>query len=217
MKSRYLKSLFALTLIVPMLSFAEEQQDNHPVGVRKPAEETTAKEEEREGSAGFFGRTYPEVYFPDGTHSIVSVSAFGDVVVIEDGSYFKVSPFDAPKVAGFRAHDPILITQNHSWFSSYDYRIINQSTGSVLEVNLSVGPTVGGIYTRYIIAIDLYRGEIFLNDNTRWQVSSFDMDRFRGWYEGDPVIVGYNSGWDQNYSGILINVSMNQNIRVAPF
>lgn len=217
MKNRYLKSLFAFTLLLPLLSFAEVLQDHHPVGIRKPTEETVSKEEECEGSAGFHGRTYPLLYFPNGTHSVVALSAFGDIIEIEDGSQFRISPFDAPKVAGFRAQDPILITQNHSWFSTYEYRIINQSTGSVLEAYLSVGPTVGGLYTRYIVSIDSYRGEIFLSDSTRWLVSSLDMDRFYGWCVGDSVIIGYNSGWDQNSLGILINVPMNQHIRVAEF
>ena len=164
----------------------------------------------------FFGKVYPEFYFPHGTHSIVAVSGFGDTVAIEDGTEFSISPPDRNEVALWKPEDPVMITQNHRWISSHEYRLINQISGVILEVNISKGPDTNGPYTRRIIAIDEELGHIELSNNTKWQVSSLDMNRFNGWQVGDAVVIGYNSGQDEDSLGILINIPMQQqHIRVG--
>lgn len=218
MKNTYLKSFFIAAIIAPMLSFATVDQNNENVqerfgvGVRESTQSI-----KKEGESKFYSRGYPSVFYSSGTHCVSSVSVFGDQVEIEDGSVWKISSYDAPKVAGWRAQDPLLITQNHRWFSKYNYRIINQATGSTLEANLFLGPIKDGAYTRYVISIDTLRGDIYLNDQTRWHVSVLDADNFADWMLYDAVIIGYNSGWDSDSQGLLINVNMNRNIRAEQF
>lgn len=217
MNHTYLKSLFLATLVIPMISFAGEitnETENRYLVAPRQTEKTNTQQE---GSSNFFTRTYPTVYFPSGMHCLLSVSAFGDMLDIEDGSRWKISPYDAAKVANWGAQDPIIITQNHRWFSQYSYRIINQATGGILEANLFLGPFKDGPYTRYITSMDMLRGEIVLNDLTRWQVSVLDANEFREWLLYDAVIIGYNSGWDSDCQGLLINVNKNQHIRAAQF
>ncbi len=215
MKRAYLKSFFILTLTLPMLNFANEgdAQEHLPVATR----ETIAPHQEQEASAQFFNNHYPPVYFSPGMHCLTAVSAFGDSVEIEDGSVWKISPHDAPKVSSWGSQDPIITTQNHRWFSKYQYKLINQSTGSTLEANLYLGPIKDGSYTRYVIAVDSSRHELILNDQTRWRISSYDLLSFQEWMLHDAVIIGHNSGWDSECQGLLINVNMNQCIRAEQF
>lgn len=213
MKHTYLKSFFLASLVIPMLSFANEE----PISRYPVANRIAQHEQPKEADSKFFCRSYPPVYYSAGIHNLASISVFGDQVELEDGSVWKVSSYDAPKVATWAAQDPILITQNHRWFSRYNYRIINQFTGSSLEANLFLGPIKDGPYTRYVMAIDPVRGEIYLNDQTRWLVSQFDADTFSDWMLHDAVIIGYNSGWDSSSQGLLINVNMNRCIRAEQY
>ncbi len=207
MNHKYLKSIF-LAMIIPTLSFAQE---HYPVGER-PKEK-----KEKEVSSNFFINSYPVNYFPLGMHCLLSVSAFGDSLDIEDGSRWKISPYDAAKVASWGSQDPLIITQNHDWFSRYNYRIINHATGGTLVANLHLGPFKNGPYTRYIQSINPLLGEIVLNDLTRWQVSFLDHGSLIEWYVNDAIIIGYNSGWDADCQGLLINVNKNEHIRAAQF
>lgn len=215
MNHTYLKSLFLATVVIPLLSFAGVNQDRYPVGIRP----TPQKEVQQEASANFFSRTYPAVYFPSGMHSLLAVSAWGESIEIEDGSRWKIASYDRSKVASWGAQDPILITQNHRWFSHpFSYRIINQATGGILEAYLELGPFKDGPYTRYIQHIDLLSHEVVLNDATRWQISMQDANDLYSWHLYDAVIIGYNSGWDTETSpGLLINVNKNQHVQVKQF
>lgn len=207
MKHTYVKSVFLATLI-PFLGFAEE---HYPVG-------TGPKEKKpKEASSGFYSNVYPTAYFPLGMHSLLSVSAAGYSLDIEDGSRWQISPLDAPKLARWGSQDPLIITQNHNWFSAYNYRIINQALGSTLYANLALGPFKNGPYTRYIQSIHPFTGEIILNDLTCWQVSSLDQSSIYDWYVNDAVIIGYNTGWDTDCQGLLINVNKNEHVRAAQF
>jgi hypothetical protein len=162
-------------------------------------------------------RNLPPVYFSPAMHSLAAVSAFGESLELEDGSVWKVSIYDAPKVAMWGSQEPVLITQNTSWFSNYQYCLVNQITGDVLEANLFLGPLKDGPYTRYIVSIDATRGELVLNDHTRWSVSSYDLSAFHDWMLYDTVILGHNSSWDSSSQGLLINVNMNQAVRAKQF
>jgi hypothetical protein len=211
MKTTYLKSFFITTMIAPILSFAITNQNientigNFTLGVGQSAHPFQ------------LARGYPPVFYSSGAHCVASVSVFGDRLEIEDGSVWKISSYDARKAVNWRTQDAVLITQNHSWFSKYNYRIINQLTGSILEANLFLGPIKDGAYTRYIVSIDSVCSDIYLNDRTRWHVSNLDADRFYGWTTNDTVIIGYNSGWDSNSEGLLINVNKNRHIRAEQF
>lgn len=223
--------LFVLFAIAPLSLRADETADHLPVGARAMSAEAAAqiqnrKEEgkdqrgyacSKEARSGFFFDRYPPVYYSSCVHWLAAVSAFGDSVECEDGSVWKINSYDGYKALNWRASDPLLITQNTRWFSSYSYRIINRNTGSSIEANLFLGPIKNGEFTRYIIAIDPVHGDILLNDNTHWTVSGYDSYVFRDWAVNDAVIIGYNSGWDSSCESILINVNMNNFIRVKQF
>jgi hypothetical protein len=225
------KSLFLLVFIFPAFLFSDETDEHLPVGTRPMSAEAVSQIQNRkdeikkeggytstkEARSGFFFDRYPPVYYSSCVHWLAAVSAFGDSIECEDGSVWKINNYDSYKALNWRASDPLLITQNTRWFSSYAYRIINRNTGSSVETNLFLGPIKNGEHTRYIIAIDPTHGDIFLNDNTHWTISGYDYYIFRDWALNDAVIIGYNSGWDSSCESILINVNMNNFVRVKQF
>lgn len=213
MKQTYLKSFFIASLVVPMLNFASENEEqNHPVGIREV--KTT---EMVEGSSESIFKSYPPVYFSPAVHCLKAISAFGDSLTIEDGSQWVVSANDAPKILNWGSQDLILITQNHRWFSKYKYKIVNQNSGASVEANLNLGPIDDGNHAPCVIAIDTTRGELVLSNNSRWQISSYDSANFEDWRLNDLIIIGFNSGWDSGCPGLLINVDMNHCVRAQQF
>ncbi len=203
MNNAYLKSIF-LSILIPTLNFAQEY---YPLNTKKI--QTVIY--------NFYSNGYPEIYFPLGMHCLLSVSAFGDSLDIEDGSRWKIAPSDASKVASWGSQDPLIITQNHDWFSRYNYRIINHATGGILLANLHLGPFQNGPFTRYILSINTILGEIVLTDHTRWRISALDNDAMSNWHVNDAIIIGYNTGLDTDCQGLLINVNENQHARAAQF
>ncbi len=219
------KSCVLVAILSPALLTADE--DRVPVGSRlmnsdaieqiQNQKEAQAAPLKKEARSGFIFDRYPSVYYSSTVHWLTGVSAFGDSVECEDGSVWKINTYDSYKALSWRANDPLLITQNTRWFSSYNYRIINRATGASIEANLYLGPIQYGEFTRYIAFIDWVMGDIVLTDNTRWQISSYDTSLFRDWEVNDAVIVGYNSGWDSSCDSILINVNMNNFVRAKEF
>ncbi len=212
-----LKSLAVLTLIAPAFLVAQDHED---IGTRKPTQENVQEEPRGDGEeaqCNFLFDRYPQVYVPNNIHTLVAVSALGDTVEIEDGSVWKVSTYDGSRAQGWRSTDPLMITQNNRWFSSYAYRIVNQNTNTSIEANLFLGPIKHGQYSRYISDMDTTRGLIKLTDTTHWEISSGDLAIFRDWAVNDSIIIGYNSGWDSSSEGLLINVTMNNYVRARQF
>ncbi len=143
-------------------------------------------------------------------HHPIAVSLLGETVELEDGSIWSVSSGDRHKTLDWMTGDVIIIIPNHSWFSSYDYRLVNLNTGAKVKVNLSLGPIYNGIYTHWILAIDYNNREICLEDGSVWKMSWWDSSIVNQWLPNDTVIIGINDGW---FSGgnpnMLINVNMN--------
>lgn len=228
---RPFKFLKLLTLFVLLCAvtrpLSAADGERIPVGSREKSPEAIAQMEKQKehldkscnktARSGFLFDRYPPVYYSANIHWLVGVSAFGDSVELEDGSVWKVNSYDGYKAVNWRSSDPLLITQNTRWFSSYNYRIMNQNTGTSIEANLFLGPIQNGEFTHYIVAIEPMRRMIMLNDNTHWEVCSYDASIFRDWAVGDAVITGYNSGWVSSSEGILINVNMNNFIRVKQY
>lgn len=146
-------------------------------------------------------------------HRPVSVSLFGDFVELEDGSTFSVRPSDRVHTLNWLVTDTILIAPPSFW-SYYQYELINQNTGATVEVDLVAGPIYGGIYTHWIVGIDYYNHRICLEDGSLWDVFYWHRCAVDNWLVGDTVIIGTNDGWFcDSRPNILINVNLNELIK----
>jgi len=209
--------------------------DNAPVGIRpmsnevlnelnaaKENEETTHSDESiapaatTEETAG----CYPSdsfIYVPNSCHWVVALSAIGDSVSIEDGSIWQANPFNSYAVLSWYLNDIVTITQNQSWFSSYQYLLVNKNNGTSVAVNLSLGPIIFCEHSLQIIDIDPFNGILVLSDQSHWKISSLDYYLFSEWALRDYIILGVNSGWDSSSPYLLINSNMNNHIRAKQY
>ncbi|HSX26684.1 MAG TPA: hypothetical protein VLE89_06730 [Chlamydiales bacterium] len=215
---QFLKSAAFLSLLTPVLLLADHVEvGTRPMSPDDRPEGEVVQADEMEGRNGFVFDRYPPVYYSACYHSLIAVSATGDQVELEDGSVWKINSYDGYKALNWRTTDPLTITQNHRWFSSYTYKIVNKNTGSSVEAKLFLGPVKDGEYTKYIYTLDKDRGEIYLTDTTHWEISSGDSYIFRDWAPNDSIIIGSNTGWDSKCESILINVTMNNFLRAKQF
>ncbi|MBI3901188.1 MAG: hypothetical protein HY324_03435 [Chlamydiia bacterium] len=170
---------------------------------------------------GFIFDFSPTFYFPASAHRVMEISVLGDSLKLEDGSVWKISKYDAKRVLNWKPSDIVSITQNHSWFSSYKYRLVNQQTGITLEAKLFLGPIERGLNTLYITHLDPHQGYIHLTSGTgemtRWEIALSDRNAFSKWRLGDAVIVGQNSSWDRSCESFLINVNEDAGICAQQF
>lgn len=166
-----------------------------------------AKHEQLQGSAkgikGIYATSHMGAFY-----TIKTVSLSGSIELM-DGSIWLVSANDAYTPLSWFTSDLLIITPNHDWFSSYNFKITNQSTGEAILVNMYLGPLYSGAYTYWISAIDYSNNIVFLNDGSRWDMSFFDRKIVKKWLVNDTVMIGINDGSLSSYNpNILINVNM---------
>jgi hypothetical protein len=141
-------------------------------------------------------------------HRAVGIGMSGDTVELEDGSVWSVYSGHRYKTLDWLSSDTILITQNNAWFSSYKYRLVNQNTGASVEVDLTLAPIYNGPYTHWIVAIDYLGRYVWLEDGSRWHISSEDAYAMSKWLINDTVIIGINDAfWSKFTPNVLINVT----------
>ncbi len=159
----------------------------------------------------------PPIYYPKSAHWIVALSAFGDSIGIEDGSVWQVNGYDIDLIHYWFPDDPVTITQNRDWFSSYKYLIVNQNNGSSVAANLSLGPIIDEEHSLQIAYIDHYNDLLEISDHSHWKISSRDHYLFLEWAPGDYIIVGVNNGCDSSSPFILINSNMDNCVRAKQY
>lgn len=143
-------------------------------------------------------------------HRAIEISPTGDLIKLEDGSLWAVAGCDLSHSLDWMSKDLLCITINNEWFSSYQFIITNQQSGTFVRCNLVKNPEEEGYYTHWITGIDFYKYEIELEDGSKWSLSGYDSSIFTKWKAKDTVIVGINNGFlKEAKPNILINVSKN--------
>ena len=141
-------------------------------------------------------------------HNPLSVTALGGVVHLEDGSVWSIADGDHYKTLNWYTSDLIVLTPNHDWFTSELFRMSNQNTGVSVRCSMILGPIYHGLYTHWIVGINYYTQEIYLEDGSVWQVTGFDSSIFNKWLLNDTIIIGVNDGYlSSTKPNILINVN----------
>lgn len=149
----------------------------------------------------------------------VAISALGDTIELNDRSVWLVASSDAKIAMNWARQQEIylanggpglsvVITPNHSWFSSYQFCLTEQTTGTSVKANLYLGPLYNGLFTHWIVAINYYTQEVCLDDGSIWKLSGLDAGVFNHWLINDTVIIGVNDGFlSSSKPNILINVN----------
>lgn len=152
-------------------------------------------------------------------HQIVDMFEYGQQVKLEDGTHWNIASPDVYATVTWSQDDTVVITANHSWFSFYrfDYYLNNTTRGSYVRANLDQSPIPFGAQSHWITSIDRYGGFIFLDDGTRWKVSSSDLYPFQEWAINDYVVFGKNDEWFASCPLIFINVRLKKHVRVTSY
>jgi len=191
----------------------EKQQSEEQVAATEDPEEQAiaVSAAKMHFAQSMYYTSHPGVY-----HNPVSIALYRDDYFIErlglwteDGSIWKIAPSDESVALNWYPTDLLIITPNHSWFSSYGFKFTNQNTGESILADLVLGPIYNGPYTHWIVAIDYYDNRIYLEDGSVWEMSSFDDSTVSLWVVNDTVVIGVNDGWlSSSNPNILINVNM---------
>ena len=148
-------------------------------------------------------------------HLFAEVNYADSLVMLEDGSQWRVAGEDYLTLISWRLHDPAYITPNY-YYSDFKFYITNQADGSYVLANLVNAPIRGAPYTFSITGMDLQsygKKGIHLSNGTFWSVSDLDAHILQNWVIDDLVIIGRNSEWFTSNRNILINVSTNNFVR----
>jgi hypothetical protein len=196
-----------------------EEKEYAQVGTEEPSEEEKQaqvehREKEKvandENESGRFSNNAAgySIFHPGTFHFPVHVSTVMGSVELEDGSLWDVASYDQYKTYSWLTSDTLIITPNLSYTAGrYYFQIVNQSSGDLVDVNITRGPLLGGYYSHRIIGFDDMNRCIYLDDGTRWTISSYDMPMTKYWLSNDTVIIGVNTFADAPYlPNILINV-----------
>jgi hypothetical protein len=123
-----------------------------------------------------------------------------DTAELEDGSIWKISLYDQSKLAQWHPNDPLSVTQNAKWFSSYNYRWINHRSGECIETNL-----ISNGAALFLTAID--HQTLTLSNQTTWTFKD-PCD----WPSSLPVLIGDNcDDLHQQWPYLLIDETNPQN------
>lgn len=172
-----------------------------------------AKEQTEKDSVGALKLNSKAIYYtthPGAFHYPKGVSIFGETVELEDGSLWSIYSGDRYLTLNWLVTDDIVITPNWTWYSIFQYRLVNQQTGASVQASLTLGPIYAGFYTHWIVAIDYYNNQICLEDGSVWSMSAFDTSITNKWLINDTIIIGVNDGvLSSTRPNILINVNTN--------
>lgn len=184
---------------------AEKEQGTAPAEAKSVAR--SLRPSAKSLARGVYLTTHPGAY-----QHPVSISVYGDSVELMDGSIWTIAARDAYKTLNWYPADLIVITPNHNWFTSYDFKLTNQTTGVSVAADMYLGPidpAYNSPYTHWIVGIDYYYNEVYLEDGTIWNMSAFDRSTIDQWIIGDIIMIGVNDGWlSSSNPNILINVNL---------
>jgi hypothetical protein len=150
---------------------------------------------------------------PKAVTQAAPISPFGEFVTLNDGITYKVTSSDRNRVLNWNLYDMILILPS-SWFSNYDYSLVNIATGAHVDVEI-VQPGPETLFQGYyILDIDYDNRRICLNDGSIWSMCRFDTSALKRWNPGDWITIGVNDDWLQRWNqNILININNTEFIR----
>ncbi len=157
--------------------------------------------------------TLQSQYLP--TYSIKAVGVSGKTLTMNDETIWEIAPRFAYIAENWPKNSKIVIRPNRgwgTWFSNYDYRLFNLTTGNEVEADLSQGPFVK--HAIFITEINRYNGYIRLSDGSIWAIDGQEsFAKLQKWKEKQAVLFGENNNWF-GFPYILININENEYLPV---
>lgn len=181
--------------------------------------EKRAQKDEEYKEEGMVAQSVYYTSHPAAYHTFYRNWDYGMKVELNDGSIWSVASKDQWKVNTWYSTDIILIKQNFSFFSPYDYELVNQRCGDRVDVNLlelEILPYDSTFFGQrsWVISIDYFNNIVTLQDGSVWTVSFDDDSTLATWRLGDVVIIGVNDGWDNTIRpNLLINFNTLNDVR----
>jgi|GEM_PF-2126736 len=172
-------------------------------------------------ACGFFSQEAKSYYgsnvHPSASYNAVSIDQNGETIQLHDGSIWMIRPSDRALTFNWLITDKIVIAPKTSWFSNYNFRLINTATGDEVgaELDSKHGPTKNGDYTHTVLAIDISKKQICLDDHSVWEVAYFDLKTLQKWAPHETVMICINDGFfSLTRPNALYNVERNSIARV---
>lgn len=165
----------------------KEQNDTEVLNDQK-TNKTDAKLLNQHSAEIIFLSTHPGTF-----HFAITVDFIAKQIQLEDGSIWNISAKDIYKVLDWSIRDIVVITPNSEWFPGpYNFRLVNQSTGDSIAVQLGLflTPFYHTTYNYQILCIDDANQRIWLNDGSCWDIAFWDYSY--EWQVGDTIIIGAN-------------------------
>lgn len=199
MNYKLLALICAGLLVAPLAAETEEKE------IEKCEEIEQAEERMKNGLITFV-TTHPGY-----EHHAMVVARMGDTVETEDGAVYAIRSSDQMKTLDWRVSDIIVITPNYSWFSNYDFSLVNTKTDAIVEAKFLKKPYATGQHAMWVDQIEYKENKICLRDGSLWNISMFDDYKLRKWKKNDTVIIGNNNSIFSTdaYPNILINLDSN--------
>ncbi|MGH2612486.1 MAG: hypothetical protein ACRDFB_05495, partial [Rhabdochlamydiaceae bacterium] len=130
-------------------------------------------------------------------HQIQNINPEDRVIGLENGSHWSIANADIIK--GWGKSKNLVITQNHSGFSTSRFALMNLDLKQAEPISLVREPTPGkDVY--FVKSIDRVNDIITLSDGKNWIVHSSDRGRLGKFSENDRTIIGVNTGVDKDKS-----------------
>lgn len=163
-----------------------------------------------------YQKNYPVYY-----HTIKTVGHSGKTIEIEDGSIWEVEGGYNTEMIYWKRGDTLLISPNHSFDGSRFY-ITNTQRNIYVSADITMAPKRNQKETFIVHAVDYYKREIQTRNSQglvyRWKVHNRDVRFLNEWRPGQAVIFGANdwwlSSWFSSCKSIMLNIEMNEYIRV---
>jgi|GEM_PF-3096011 len=155
------------------------------------------------------------------SHLLQSINHSGQnsyTLTLEDGSVWEANPNNNDDLTYWENDDILLITQCGTYFSNYNYFIINTQNGTKIEANLLTGPLKENVYSCKILYINRSEGRIMLSGYSAWELSSHENSLGKGWRDGDTIIIGSNNDkTSSSYPTLLINANRDSSTKAKQF
>ncbi len=148
-------------------------------------------------------------------HIYLGTTLYGDMIEIEDGSYWLTNPNDRLKLFDWFPGDVLLVMQNQGsfWYKpAYPYVILNTRNDQRIEVEISQAP----LWDLRFFVIEIYKpvygdGWLMLNDGSVWVLPSTTKAVWNLWEPNDTMIIGTNDSFFNFLTpNILLNVTCSQ-------